>query len=61
MDAYFEYLLEDPNYMGEEMFVMWWVWEAQAYPLHDLDTWKTYNKMHTKYKIQMEWGIGGLK
>jgi hypothetical protein len=32
IDEYIEYLLKDPNYMGEKMFVMRWVWEAQDYP-----------------------------
>ncbi len=22
---------------------------------------RAYNKMHVKYKMRMEWGIGGLK
>ncbi len=27
----------------------------------DLDVIRTNNKMHVRYKMRMEWGIGGLK
>ncbi len=27
----------------------------------DQDVIRAYNKMHVGYKVQMEWGIGGLK
>ncbi len=30
-------------------------------PNVDQDSIKTYNKMHVGYRMQMEWGIGGLK
>jgi hypothetical protein len=60
-DEYLEYLLGDPNYFGKEMFIMRRLgrWEVD----HNVDenVIKAYNKMHASYKVQVEWGSGGLK
>jgi len=34
---------------------------CEAGPNVNQDSIKTYNKMHVGYRMQMEWGIGGLK
>jgi len=60
-DNYFEYLLGDSIYMGEEMFVMRWLWRWKLVPWHDLKVMHAYNKMHVSYKVWVEWGIRGLK
>jgi hypothetical protein len=52
---FFEYLLGDPGYMDEEMFVM------HNFGRHELHVVHAYHKMHVGYEVQMEWGIGGLK
>jgi hypothetical protein len=47
--------------MGEEMFIMRIIrrWELTLDVDH-VAMW-AYNKMHASFKVQMEWGIGGLK
>ena len=58
---YFEYVLGDSGYVGTEMFILRRIqgqeMGAEIAQLV-LDAW---NKMHAGYRIQVEWGIGGLK
>jgi hypothetical protein len=61
LDDYFEYLLGDPSCMGEEIFVMCWLGRQELGPRHDSKAMHAYNKMHVNYKVQIGWGIGGLK
>lgn len=56
-DNYFEYLLGDRGYMGEETFVMCWLGRWEIAPRHDLEVVHAYNKMHEGYKVWVEWGI----
>ena len=61
MDHYFEYVLKDSSYVGIKIFIMQQIQghkmgKGIAYEV--VDAW---NKMHTCYCIQVEWGIGGLK
>ncbi len=58
---YFEYLLGNLNYLGEEMFIICWLGRCELAPKHDLDVANDFDKMHVGYKIRVEWGIGGLK
>lgn len=58
---YFEYLLGNLNYLGEEMFIMCWLGRCKLAPRHDFDAINAFDKMHVGYKIRVEWGIGGLK
>ncbi len=59
-DEYYEYLLGDLKYLGEEMFIIKRMWK-QKLPLDvNHGAIQAYNKMHVGFKIQMEWGIGGL-
>jgi hypothetical protein len=60
-DNYFEYLLGDSSYTSEEMFVMCWLKRQKLALRHDLEAMYAYNKMHVRYKVWAEWGIGGLK
>ncbi len=60
-DEYFEYLLGDLGYLGEDMFIMKRIRRCEIGPNVDQDVIRTYNKMNVGYKVQMEWGIGGLK
>lgn len=47
--------------MDDDIFVTWWLRKHKLTPRHDLGVMRTYNKTHARYKMQMEWGIGGLK
>lgn len=60
-DEYFEYLLGDPGYLGESMFIMRRLGTHERPPDADDLAITTYNKMHAGYRVQVEWGIGGLK
>jgi len=60
-DNYFECLMGDPCYMGEEMFVMHQFGRQELAPCNDLQLVQLYNKMHVGYKVQVEWGIRGFK
>jgi len=60
-DEYFEYLLGDPGYLGEEMFIMWRIGRCEIGLNVDQNAIKAYNKMCVGYKMQVEWGICGLK
>ncbi|KAG9415386.1 hypothetical protein AC1031_008828 [Aphanomyces cochlioides] len=55
-EDYFEYLLGDPGYVGEEMFIMRRIGERELHSDVDMSSVRLYNKMHA-----VEWGIGGLK
>ncbi len=60
-DDYFEYLLVDPGYLGEEMFIMRRMGK-QDLPLNaDHGVVNVYNKMHVGFRVQVEWEIGGFK
>jgi hypothetical protein len=63
-DDYQEYLLGDPGYMGEDAFIMRRV-DRREIPddadQNELSAIDAYNKMHAGYRIQVEWGIGGMK
>ena len=56
-----EYVLGDPGYLGEKMYIMRRLGERQIPPGQDLEVIDAYNKMHAGYRIAVEWGIGGLK
>ena len=60
-DHVHEYLLSDPGYSGEDMFIMRRLGTREF--LKDADTGRirAYNKMHAGYRVRVEWGIGGLK
>ncbi len=47
-DEYFEYLLKDPCYMGEEMFIMRRIGQRKFAPNVTQDT---YNKMHARFRV----------
>ena len=63
-EDYQEYLLGDPGYMGEDAFIMRRV-DRREIPEdadeNELSAINAYNKMHAGYRIQVEWGIGGMK
>ncbi len=61
MDEYFEHLVGYPSYMGEKMFIMWLIGQHELILNTDLGTMKAYNKMHVRYRVKPEWGIGGFK
>jgi hypothetical protein len=60
-DEYFEYLLGNHGYLSEEMFIMWRIGRCEIGFNVDQNVIKAYNKMHVGYKMQVEWGIHGLK
>ncbi len=61
IDEYFEYLLKDPGYLDEEMFVMFQLGKLKFVHGHDQNVINAYNKMHVGYRVKVEWGIRGLK
>jgi hypothetical protein len=60
-DGYFEYLLGDPSFVGEKMFIMQRIKRRKLMPNVDHAEVRGYNKMHASFRVQLEWGIGGLK
>ena len=56
-----EYLLGDPGYLGEEMYIMRRLGEREIPGDPNLLAIDAYNKMHAGYRVAVEWGIGGLK
>jgi hypothetical protein len=51
----------DPGYVGEEMFIMRRVGRREIPEGSDMEAVDLYNKMHAGHRVQVEWGIGGLK
>jgi hypothetical protein len=47
--------------MGEEMFIMRNIGQWKFAPDATQDVVWAYNKMHAWFKVQVEWGIGGVK
>jgi len=63
-DDYFEFLLGDPGYVGEEMFIMRRIGRRE----HNIEmngreirAFDAFNAMHAGFRVQVEWGIGSLK
>jgi hypothetical protein len=52
-DEYFEYLLGDNGYLGEQMFIMKRIRMLEIGPNVDQDVIKAYNKMHVGYRVQL--------
>ncbi len=47
--------------MGEEMFIMQRIGQQEFAQDVNHDVMQTYNKMHVGFKVQVEWGISGVK
>jgi hypothetical protein len=60
-DDYFEYVLGDPGYVGEEMFIMRRVGQRKLPEDAQMEAVDMYNRMHAGFRFRVEWGIGGLK
>lgn len=60
-DEYFEYLLGDPGYVGEEMFIMRRIGRREVPDEENLEVVDAFNAMHAGFRVRVEWGIGGLK
>jgi hypothetical protein len=60
-DGYFEYLLGDPGYVGEGMFIMRQIGRREVAEGGEMAVVVVFNSMHAGYRVQVEWGIGGLK
>ena len=58
---YFEYLLGDPGYVGEKMFIMRRLGRREIPEDGDVEVIDAFNAMHAGYRVRVEWGIGGLK
>ena len=58
---YFEYVLGDSRYIGTEMFIMRRIQGQEMDADIDQTVVDAWNKMHARYRIQVEWSIGGLK
>lgn len=61
MDQAFEYVLGDPGYDGTEMYIMRRIQGLEIGEGISQEVVHTWNKMQDGYRIQVEWGIGGLK
>jgi len=59
-DEYFNYLLRDPDYLGEEMFIVR-IGMCEVGLNNDQNVIRAYNIMHVGHKMQVEWGVGSLK
>ena len=60
-NQYFEYVLGDLGYVGIEMFIMRQIQGQEMDANIKQSVVDAWNKMHAGYRIQVEWGIGGLK
>jgi hypothetical protein len=54
-----EYLLGDPGYMGADMFIFRRIDNREADDANPVV--RAFNKRHAAKRIQVEWGIGGMK
>ncbi len=54
-------LLGNLGYMGKEMFIMQRIGRWEITPNADMDVVHAYNNVHVGYRVQVKWGIGGLK
>jgi hypothetical protein len=61
IDDYFEYLLGDPSYLGEDMFIMCMIGRCEIIFNVSMHIINAYNKMCVGHKIKVEWGIGGFE
>jgi hypothetical protein len=59
-DNYFEFLLGDPGYLGEDHFIMRRIGLHEVEPGRSVSAVELFNKMHAGYKVKVEWGIGGI-
>lgn len=59
-DQYFQYLLGDPGYTGEDMYIMRRVAGREIEPGWE-SVINAFNSMHAGRRVCVEWGIGGLK
>jgi len=60
-DDYFEYVLGDPGYAGEEMFIMHRIRPRVAQPDDSIEAIDAFNAVHAGLRVKVEWGIGGMK
>lgn len=60
-DDYFEYVLGDPGYAGEEMFIMHRIRPRVAQPDDNMEAIDAFNAVHAGLRVKVEWGIGGMK
>lgn len=59
-EEYFEYVLGDPGYAGEDMFIMRRIASREIEPGSEAVI-NAFNKKHAGLRIRVEWGIGGVK
>jgi hypothetical protein len=53
-NEYLEYLIKDPGYLDEEMFVMFQLGKPKLVHGHDQNVINVSNKMHVGYKVKVE-------
>lgn len=61
VQGYFEYLLGNLGYLGENVFIMRRFGNVDKPPDMDQEALISYNKMHGNYRVLVEWDIAGLK
>lgn len=60
-NEYFEYLLGDLAYLGEDKFIKRWIEVRELPPDANLPTVEAYNKKHAGERVKVQWKIEGLK
>ena len=58
---YFEYVLGDPGYQGRDQYILRRLRRQEQNLLADNDVINAYDNMHVGFRVQVEWGMGGLK
>lgn len=61
LDVVQEYLLGDPGYMGVEMYILRRIDGREIQGDQANPVVRAFNKRHAAVRVQVEWGIGGLK
>jgi DDE superfamily endonuclease len=61
LDAVQEYILGDPGYMGVDMYVLRRVDNREMSNANENPVVRAFNQRHVARRVEVEWGIGGLK
>jgi hypothetical protein len=61
LDVVQEYLLADPGYMGVEMYLLRRVDKREIQNAERNPVVRAFNQRHAARRVEVEWGIGGLK
>ena len=54
-------LLGDPGYVGEDMFIVRRIGRRKTVVEGEMSVIDAFNSIHSGHRVQVEWGIVGLK